>query len=120
MERRVALLLQLLDCMQVVLLGVCCSDNDDLQLQPLPLYSCPTDGVTMTCVTATKAGRIFMGGADGHLYELCYVGGGMRWGKRCYKVRAYLAGSPCVRCCNSHTLFCTTIKAIINDERIEV
>lgn len=77
---------------QVVLLGVCISDLDaaagDLQLQPLPLYACPTDGVTMTCVSATAAGRVFMGGADGHLYELCYASGGSRWAKRCYKVHS--------------------------------
>lgn len=33
-------------CMQVVLLGVCCSGEGgaDLQLQPLPLYTAPSNG----------------------------------------------------------------------------
>ena len=76
--------------LQVVLLGVCRSEDDEsVQLQPLPHYACPTDGVTMTCIaTTTVGGRILMGGADGHVYELCYAGNS-RWGRnKCYKVKS--------------------------------
>lgn len=31
-----------------------------------------TNGVTMSCITPTSLGRIFMAGADGHLYEIDY------------------------------------------------
>lgn len=49
-----------------MLLGVCCSGGEGhelLTLQPLPLYSAPTDNVTMVSVAATASGRIFLGGA---------------------------------------------------------
>lgn len=31
-----------------------------------------TNGITMSCITATSLGRIFMAGSDGHLYEVDY------------------------------------------------
>lgn len=79
-------------CFQLVLLGVCCSPRGDgsdphaeVSLQPLPEYTIPSDGVTMTCVTCTDKGRIFLAGRDGHIYELFYSTGS-RWpNKRCYK-----------------------------------
>ena len=77
---------------QLVLLGVCCSGNiiggdpfEELTLQPLPEYTIPTDGVTMTCITSTESGRIFLGGRDGHLYELLYTTGN-GWQSRCRKL----------------------------------
>jgi nuclear pore complex protein Nup155 len=77
---------------QIVLLGVCCSGDSfggnpyaEISLQPLPEYTIPTDGVTMTCITATEKGRIFLGGRDGHLYELLYTKG-TGWQSRCRKV----------------------------------
>jgi len=57
----------------------------ELSLQPLPEYSVPSDNVIMASVAGTAAGRIFMGGADGRLYELKYGGGGR--GGKCKKVR---------------------------------
>jgi hypothetical protein len=55
---------------QIVLLGVCSSrrpgaaagltgsnDSDDLTLQPLPMYSVPSDNVVMTCVATTWVHR---------------------------------------------------------------
>ncbi|CAK9278536.1 unnamed protein product [Sphagnum jensenii] len=44
-----------------------------LCLQPLPQYMIPTHGVMMTCNMATDKGCIFLGGRDGHLYELLYT-----------------------------------------------
>ncbi|KAL7747465.1 hypothetical protein RI367_007221 [Sorochytrium milnesiophthora] len=45
--------------------------TDDLFLADVRL-NVPTDGVTISCVTGTAQGRIFMGGNDGHLYEYVY------------------------------------------------
>ena len=78
-------LLVLATPVEIVLLGVCTTGGADgleeLALQPLPLYAIPSDTVAMRCVTATAAGRIFMGGHDGHLYELVYTAG-TRWRER--------------------------------------
>lgn len=63
----------------------------ELTLQPLEDYSAPSDNVIMTCVAGTAGGRIFMGGADGRLYELKYGGG--RGGK-CRKVPAHGSSGP--------------------------
>lgn len=77
---------------QLILVGVCCSGGADgsdpfaeVSLQPLPDYTIPSDGVTMTCVTCTDKGRIFLAGRDGHIYELLYSTGS-GWQKRCRKV----------------------------------
>jgi hypothetical protein len=65
--------------MKLVLLGIsynCDGSGDpnaELCLQPLPEHMIPTHGVTMTCSTVTDKGRIFLGGRDGHLYELLYT-----------------------------------------------
>ena len=78
-------LLVLATATEVVLLGVCCSPGqgggngggdsgggpgdacEQLALQPLPLYSAPTDNVTMVSVASTAGGRIFLGGAGERL-----------------------------------------------------
>ncbi|KAF7049938.1 hypothetical protein CFC21_058384 [Triticum aestivum] len=77
---------------EVMLVGVCCSASADgtdpyaeLSLQPLPEYMISTDGVTMTCITCTDRGQIFLSGRDGHIYELQYTTGS-GWRKRCRKV----------------------------------
>ncbi|XP_050130718.1 nuclear pore complex protein NUP155-like isoform X1 [Malus sylvestris] len=74
------------------LVGVCCSGGADgtdpyaeVSLQPLPEYTVPSDGITMTCITCTDKGRIFLAGRDGHIYELHYTTGS-GWQKRCRKV----------------------------------
>lgn len=79
-------------CYQLILVGVCCSRAGDgtdpyaeVSLQPLPEYTVPSDGVTMTCITCTNTGRIFLAGRDGHIYELQYTTGS-GWQKRCRKV----------------------------------
>lgn len=82
---------------QIVLLGVCLapgpggegvpsSSSEEVTLQPLPLYAAPSDNVTMCAVAAGPNGRIFLGGADGHLYEVVYAAGDTWRAKRCYKV----------------------------------
>ncbi|KAE8705438.1 NUP155 protein [Hibiscus syriacus] len=77
---------------ELILVGICCSgggDNTDpyaeVSLQSLPEYTIPSDGVTMTCITCTDKGRIFMAGRDGHIYELHYTTDS-GWHKCCRKV----------------------------------
>lgn len=78
---------------EVVLLGVCSTGgNDDIALQPLPLYAIASDNVTMTCVATTPEGRIFLGGADGHVYELLYSANDSWRQKRCTKVCFVVGG----------------------------
>ncbi|ESQ35317.1 hypothetical protein EUTSA_v10006562mg [Eutrema salsugineum] len=85
-------LLVLATPVELVLVGVCCTEGPDgrdpyaeISVQPLPDYTISSDGVTMTCVTCTNRGRIFMAGRDGHIYELLYTTGS-GWHKRCRKV----------------------------------
>ncbi|XP_044489198.1 nuclear pore complex protein NUP155 [Mangifera indica] len=77
---------------ELMLVGVCCSGGGDgsdpyaeISLQPLPEYTVPSDGVTMTCLTCTDKGRIFLAGRDGHIYELHYTTGS-GWYRRCRKI----------------------------------
>jgi nuclear pore complex protein Nup155 len=59
---------------------------EEITLQSLPLYVTSSDNITMVCITSTAKGEIYLGGADGHLYELQYAVG-ERWRqKRCTKV----------------------------------
>ncbi|CAN8293422.1 unnamed protein product [Cochlearia groenlandica] len=85
-------LLVLATPVELVLVGVCCTEGPDgrdpyaeISVQPLPDYTISSDGVTMTCITCTNKGRIFMAGRDGHIYELLYTTGS-GWHKRCRKV----------------------------------
>ncbi|KAL4574340.1 hypothetical protein LXL04_021169 [Taraxacum kok-saghyz] len=85
-------LLVLATPVELLLIGVCCSGNGDgtdpyaeVSLQPLPEYTIPTDGVTMTCISCTNKGHIFMAGRDGHIYEMHYTTGS-NWHKQCRKV----------------------------------
>ncbi|ERM95873.1 nuclear pore complex protein NUP155 isoform X1 [Amborella trichopoda] len=77
---------------ELILLGICCTASGDgadpyaeVSLQPLPEYTIPSDGVTMTCITCTNKGHIFLAGRDGHIYEMQYTTGS-GWHKRCRKV----------------------------------
>ncbi|KAF5201025.1 Nuclear pore complex protein [Thalictrum thalictroides] len=77
---------------ELILVGVCCTGSGDgtdpyaeVSLQPLPEYTIPSDGVTMTCFTCTSKGHIYLAGRDGHVYELQYTTGS-GWQKHCRKV----------------------------------
>ncbi|KAI8471772.1 MAG: nucleoporin-domain-containing protein [Monoraphidium minutum] len=82
---------------EIVLLGVCVGPAtgggggdafETLSLQAMPLYCVPSDNVVMTCAAASPStGRIFLGGADGNLYELTYAATDSWRHKRCAKVR---------------------------------
>lgn len=85
-------LLVLATPVELILVGVCCSGRGDgtdqyeeVTLQPLPEYTIPSDGVTMSCITCTDKGHIFLAGRDGHVYEMQYTTGSL-WHKRCRKV----------------------------------
>ncbi|KAL9994557.1 putative nucleoporin, nucleoporin, nucleoporin, subdomain 1 [Helianthus debilis subsp. tardiflorus] len=85
-------LLVLATPVELLLIGVCCSGSSDgsdpyaeVSLQPLPEYTIPSDGVTMTCIACTNRGHIFLAGRDGHIYELHYSTGS-GWYKQCRKV----------------------------------
>lgn len=71
---------------EIVLLGVCEDGKGDLSLQPLPLYTVPSDNVVMTAVASTSNGRLFLGGGDGNLYEILYSTGDGWREKRCRKI----------------------------------
>lgn len=85
----------------IVLLGVCCGtssekprdDTDDrfgstdqISIQPLPLYSVSSDNIPMVKVASSASGRIFLGGSDGHLYEILYSSTESWRQKRCRKI----------------------------------
>ncbi|XP_038977739.1 nuclear pore complex protein NUP155-like isoform X1 [Phoenix dactylifera] len=85
-------LLVLATPVELILVGVFCTGNEDgtdryaeLSLQPLPEYTIASDGVIMTCITCTDRGRIFLAGRDGHIYEMQYSTGS-GWHKCCRKV----------------------------------
>nr|XP_043628932.1 nuclear pore complex protein NUP155 isoform X2 [Erigeron canadensis] len=85
-------LLVLATPVELLLIGVCCSGSGDgsdpyaeVSLQPLPDYTIPSDGVTMTCIACTNRGQIFLAGRDGHIYEMHYTTGS-GWHKNCRKV----------------------------------
>lgn len=47
-----------------------------MTLTPLSGYTAAADAVSMYAACATACGRIFLGGADGHVYEVAYGRGG--------------------------------------------
>lgn len=98
-----------------MLVGVCCSSGIDgldpyseVSLQPLPEYAVSSDGVTMTCISCTEKGRIFLAGRDGHIYELQYTTGS-GWHKRCRKI-CLTAGLGSV--ISRYLRFCTAFGAL--------
>ncbi|KAI0494950.1 hypothetical protein KFK09_025096 [Dendrobium nobile] len=77
---------------ELLLIGVCCAVSADgtdpyaeISLQPLPEYTIPSDGVTMTCFACMYNGQIYVSGRDGHIYEIQYTSGS-GWRKPCRKV----------------------------------
>lgn len=80
--------------LQIVLLGVCTSPGkgggtdqyEELSLQPMPLYTLPSDNTIMTCFASSASGRIFMGANDGHVYEIQYAATDSWRQRRCSKV----------------------------------
>lgn len=83
---------------EISFIGIC-HDGDDFEeisLEKLSQYTLSSDNVSMISVASTKDGRVFLGGADGNLYEVTYAAKDTWRTKRCLKVchtrgiRAYL------------------------------
>jgi nuclear pore complex protein Nup155 len=83
-------LLVVVTCVEVVILGVTFSagpaGNELLNLIPEPVFQLATDNVAVTATISTEDGRIFQGGDDGCLYEICYKGNEGWFGKSCRRV----------------------------------
>lgn len=62
------------------------SPYEEMQLMNKPIFILNTDNVAITTVIGTKDSRIFLGGRDGSLYEICYQTEPSWFGKRCKKV----------------------------------
>ena len=85
------------------MLGVCISPSpaggdqyEQLSLQPMPLYSLPSDNVVMTCFASSAGGRLFMGGSDGNVYEIRYEATDNWRRRRCSKVMHTADVTPCL------------------------
>lgn len=74
------------------MLGITFSDVDnlddmgDLLVIPEPIYTISTDNVEIKTIKSTESGRIFLGGCDGCLYEICYQADTSWFGSNCRKV----------------------------------
>ena len=95
-------LLVLTTPIEVIVLGVTFSDTtktisspsrafvsstyEEMQLMNKPIFVLNTDNISMNCISGTVDGRIFLGGRDGCLYEVCYQAESNWFGKRCKKV----------------------------------
>ena len=98
----VKFLLVLTTPIEVIVLGVTFGDStkvisspsrsfvsstfEEMQLMNKPIFVLNTDNVAITCVEGTSDGRIFLGGRDGCLYEVCYQAESNWFGKRCKKI----------------------------------
>ncbi|KAL0048046.1 hypothetical protein WJX82_006459 [Trebouxia sp. C0006] len=75
-QQAVQYLLVVCTTVEIALVGVHVSrdanGNAEMKLVNLEHFRAPSDDVMMTTTTSTPEGRIFLGGNDGHLYELEY------------------------------------------------
>ncbi|KAF7491408.1 Nuclear pore complex protein [Sarcoptes scabiei] len=77
---------------EIIMLGITFSDVDnlddmgDLLVIPEPIYTISTDNVEIKTIKSTESGRIFLGGCDGCLYEICYQADTSWFGSNCRKV----------------------------------
>ena len=76
--------------LQIALVGLHINrdGNGNLEMTPINFehFRIPSDDVMMTTTTCTADGRIFLGGNDGHLYELEYRNRDSWLRGRCNKV----------------------------------
>ncbi|XP_014228329.1 nuclear pore complex protein Nup154 [Trichogramma pretiosum] len=84
-------LLVLTTTVEITVLGVTLTDNEDgsqgeMQLVPEPIFTVTTDGIAITTIANTNSGRIFLGGRNGSLYEIYYQAESSWFGKRCKKI----------------------------------
>ena len=87
--------------MQIALVGIHLSrdanGNAEMKLVNLEHFRAPSDDVMMTTTTSTPEGRIFLGGNDGHLYELEYRNQSSWLRGRCNKVSKQTSMHQCPR-----------------------
>ncbi|XP_066259213.1 nuclear pore complex protein Nup155 [Euwallacea similis] len=81
-------LLVLTTAVDIIVLGVTFSEGNsggeaEIHLIPDPVFTLPTDGNTITTITATKSGRLFLGSKEGSLFEISYQAASGWFGKRC-------------------------------------
>lgn len=70
-------LLVLATAVDIVVLGVTFTDGpmestDEIQLIPDPVFTIPTDGLTVSVISGTSNGRLFYGTKEGSLFEISY------------------------------------------------
>ena len=46
--------------------------REEMHLVPDPIFTVATDGIAITTIGNTNSGRLFLGGKNGSLYEICY------------------------------------------------
>lgn len=90
-QRYVRYLLVLTTTVEISVFGVTFAEEangrlGDMQLVPEPIFTVSTDGIPVTTIAHTNCGRIFLGGKNGALYEICYQAQSSWFGKRCKKV----------------------------------
>ncbi|KAJ8971740.1 hypothetical protein NQ314_000553 [Rhamnusium bicolor] len=84
-------LLVLTTAVDIIVLGVTFTEGGsgpmgEIQLIPDPVFTIPTDGVTISTIAGTSGGRLFLGTKEGCLYEISYQAESGWFGKRCKKV----------------------------------
>lgn len=60
--------------------------HEDMLVMNKPIFIITTDNVAIRTIAGTDDNRIFLGGSDGCLYELCYQAESNWFGKRCKKI----------------------------------
>lgn len=60
--------------------------DEEMQLMNKPIFILNTDGVAITTIIDTDDNRLFLGGRDGCLYEICYQAESNWLGKRSKKI----------------------------------
>ena len=87
-QAHIKYLLCLTTAVEIILLGVGFGGGEEgeMHLLPEPLFSLPTDATYMMSIVGTAAGRIFMGGKDGCLYEFAYRADDGWFGKKANKI----------------------------------
>lgn len=70
-------LLVLTTAVDIIVLGVTFTEGpggpmEEIQLIPDPVFTIPTDGATVSTITGTSEGRLFLGTKEGSLYEISY------------------------------------------------
>lgn len=90
-KSHIKFLLCLVTASEITLLGVTCSDDDNIGLPtvlliPDPIFKLSTDNAILSVLAGTDDGRIFLGGNDGCLYEIVYQAEEGWFSRKCRKI----------------------------------